>query len=329
MSGASSPAEASEPSRVATVAVVGAGFQGAQIAYRCALHGVGVVIFDASDQALQGAQSRVRDWAEGHVATGRLTEGAAVEVVSRVGSAATLAECLATADLVIESVPEVLDLKQEVWAQIDAAAPTHALLGTNSSSFKSSVIGAGVGRKELTFNVNFSMPVESDLVEVMWNRWTSEATRAAVRAWLLAIGMVYIESMKEIKGFAFNRVWRMIKKECLFLVDQGYVDPEDLDRAFILALETSVGPFQLMDMIGLDVVRDIEASYYEDSGDERDRPPQLLEQMVARGDLGRKTGHGFYTYPQPEYEREGWLRKQGMQGEGGSEEGPTTGEVRD
>ncbi|MCZ7665193.1 MAG: 3-hydroxyacyl-CoA dehydrogenase family protein [Thermoleophilia bacterium] len=298
------------------VAVVGAGFQGAQIAYRCAQYGLQVAAFDVSRAAMERAEQSARGWAEAHVAAGRLTELEAEDLLARITLAPTLDACVAAVDLVIEAVPEVLTLKQDVWEQIDVAAPPGVLLGTNSSSLKGSDIAVRTARKELTFNVNFGMPAESDLIEVMWNDWTSEPTKSAVRTWLGALGMVYIESKKEIKGYAFNRVWRAVKKECLFLADQGFCDPEDLDRAFIIALEAPTGPFQLMDKIGLDVVRDIELSYYQESGDERDRPPALLEEMVARGDLGRKTGRGFYQYPHPSFEREGWLLKKAHPPEG-------------
>ena len=123
--------------------------------------------------------------------------------------------------------------------------------------------------------------------------------------------MVPIVAYKEIMGFSFNRVWRAVKRETMHLVDQGYYTHEDLDRAWMMNFEMPCGPFGLMDKIGLDVIRDIEMQYYLNSGDERDKPPQMLVVMVARGDLGVKSGRGFYTYPHPACEQPGWLRKEG------------------
>jgi 3-hydroxybutyryl-CoA dehydrogenase len=104
---------------------------------------------------------------------------------------------------------------------------------------------------------------------------------------------------KEIKGFSVNRIWRAMKKESLKLWAEGYIDPETLDRGFVMEWNTSFGPFELMDKIGLDVVRDIELSYYRESGDISDLPPIALDEMIAKGYLGEKTGKGFYEYPKP------------------------------
>jgi 3-hydroxybutyryl-CoA dehydrogenase len=127
--------------------------------------------------------------------------------------------------------------------------------------------------------------------------------------------MVPIVTYKEIMGFSFNRVWRAIKREALHLVDAGFSDFEDLDRAWMLEFGTPYGPFGLMDMIGLDVVRDIEMQYYFESREERDRPPKLLDDLIANGRLGVKTGRGFYSYPNPNYKDPNWLHKLGPWGE--------------
>jgi 3-hydroxybutyryl-CoA dehydrogenase len=111
-------------------------------------------------------------------------------------------------------------------------------------------------------------------------------------------------------GFTFNRIWRAIKREALHLVDDGYGDFEDIDRAWILLFGTPLGPFGLMDQIGLDVVQDIEKQYFLSSGDERDKPPDFLRDFIAQGRIGVKSGRGFYTYPNPEYKQAGWLRKE-------------------
>ena len=113
---------------------------------------------------------------------------------------------------------------------------------------------------------------------------------------------------KILTGFVFNRVWRAVKRECLHLVAQGVASFEDVDRAWMIMTGGDVGPFGLMDMVGLDVVRDIERVYYGESGDPRDAPPQMLLDKIARGELGVKTGKGFYTYPHPAYEDPDWLK---------------------
>jgi len=298
------------------VAIVGAGVQGSMLAFRCALHGKQVALVDVDRQVLERAGGKIAGWLEERVSRGELSGAEAEAIRGRIVAHDALAEALADADIVIENVPEQLELKQTVWAQIDALAPEKTLLTTNSSSLRSSEIGAGVGRKDKTFNLNFMTPTEDDMVEVMWNDRTSAATREAALAFLESIRNIAIVTRREIKGFSLNRVWRAVKKECLRLWADGYIDPHDLDRAFMLEWRTGYGPFGLMDKVGLDVVRDIELSYYRESGDESDLPPRALEEMVERGDLGEKSGRGFYEYPDPAYLRPGWLRGEGRKEEG-------------
>jgi 3-hydroxybutyryl-CoA dehydrogenase len=174
---------------------------------------------------------------------------------------------------------------------------------------RSSQIGINVGRKEKTFNLNFMTPTIDDLVEVMWNSNTSEESKSLILAFLLSNNHIPIITNKEIKGFSLNRVWRMIKKECLKLWAEGYIKPEDLDRAFMMEWATDHGPFGLMDRVGLDVIRDIEYSYYNESGDQSDIPPKALSDMIEKGWLGEKSGKGFYNYPDPAYQRPDFLRK--------------------
>lgn len=290
------------------VTICGAGVQGSMIAFRCAIWGMEVALFDVDQLALQRATGKIQTWLRESVAADRVTEHESKAAWRRIAACDDLAAAVADADIVIENVPERLDLKQAVWGQIDALAPPKTLLTTNSSSLRSSEIGAAVGRKERTFNLNFMTPTEDDMVEVMWNSETSAATKEAALAFLESIHSVPIITRKEIKGFSLNRVWRAMKKECLRLWSEGYVDPHDLDRAFMLEWGTALGPFGLMDRVGLDVVRDVELSYFQESGDASDIPPRALEEMIAEGRLGEKSGTGFYEYPHPAYAGPRFLR---------------------
>jgi len=300
-----------QSTRLASVGIVGAGTQGSQIALRCVLAGREAHLFDVSSAQLEGALLQVRSWLDDRVSEAELTPEEAESSWARLHPCETLSECVANADIVIEAVPERLELKQAVWAQIDDLAPPKTLLTTNSSSLRSSVIGRDVRRKDRTFSLNFGQPAENDHVEIMWNAHTSPESKEAALAFLDSLGFIPLVTHKEISGFSLNRIWRAVKKESLRLVDQGYCDFQDIDRGSILVFGWSQGPFQLMDAIGLDVIRDIELSYYAESGDESDRPPRLLEDLVAKGHLGVKTGQGFYSYPHPEFEQRGWLRKHG------------------
>jgi 3-hydroxybutyryl-CoA dehydrogenase len=127
---------------------------------------------------------------------------------------------------------------------------------------------------------------------------------------MTSIGITSLMVLEESTGFIFNRVWRAIKRECLHLVDQGVASFQDVDRAWMTLYETPYGPFGMMDRVGLDVVRDIEIVYYEESRAERDAPPKMLLDMIERGELGVKTGKGFYVYPKPAFLEPGFLKGQ-------------------
>lgn len=283
---------------------------GRRIAYRSAVSGLETYLYDAFPDALSKALDVLQEWLWERAQREELTEEQGLAAWSRIRGCESLEECVADVDLVIETVPENVELKREVFAQIDELAPPEVLIATNSSSLPCSRLADATKRPEKVFNVNFSDPREDDLVEVMKGLQTSEETLAAGVEFVRSLGMVPIVTYNEIMGFSFNRVWRAIKRETLHLVADGYSDFQDLDRAWMLEFQMSYGPFGLMDKIGLDVIRDIEMQYYLDSGEERDRPPQMLEEMVAQGHLGVKSGRGFYTYPHPDYEQPGWLRKE-------------------
>lgn len=295
---------------VKNVTIIGVGTQGAQIAFRSAVYGKSVVAYDISDDMLQKTDEKIKGWLEKYVKEERLNDAGAKESYERIKYTTDLKESLKDADLVIEVVPERLQLKQRVWEEIDQLAPEKTLLTSNSSSLKSSSIGQNVKRKDKTFNINFMTPVEDDLVEVMWNSNTTEETKKGAMEYLNSLKLVPIVTNKEIKGFSHNRVWRAIKKEVLKLWDQDYSDFQDLDRAFMLEFGTNFGPFGLMDIVGLDVIRDIELSYYDESKDETDKPPKKLLDKIEKGELGVKTGKGFYDYPNPVYLDRSWLYKQ-------------------
>jgi len=217
-------------------------------------------------------------------------------------------EALIDADLVIEAVLEDLALKRRVFTQIDALAPPRAILATNSSSIPISKIEDVTQRPENCLNLHFYMPVAgNNLVDIMGGNQTTDSTMKAGKQWIRSIGCIPLTVKKEIFGFCFNRVWRSVKREVLHMWAEGFVDFRDIDRAWMVSFEMDSGPFGLMDMVGLDVTYNVEMSYYKDSKDMKDEPPEPLKAMVERKELGVKTGKGFYTYPDPEYAKTGFL----------------------
>lgn len=290
------------------ISIIGAGTQGSMLAFRGLAFGYDVTIYSRKESSRREAKEKIHTWLQNWAEEGRLQVTTPELGMERLHLAASLAEAVSQADIIIENVPEILDLKQVIWTEIDALAPSSALLATNSSSLKSSDIGINVRRKEKTFNVNYMTPTKDDLVEVMWNVHTSEETKSQALSFLRSQGHVPVVTLKEIKGFSLNRVWRAIKKECLYLWAQGYTTPENLDRAWMLEWGTPYGPFGLMDKVGLDIIQQIEWSYYAESHQEDDRPPKALSDMVAQGFLGEKSGEGFYRYPNPAYVRDNFLQ---------------------
>jgi 3-hydroxybutyryl-CoA dehydrogenase len=289
------------------VGIVGAGTMGRRIGFQCLINGVKVRLFDIRPEAAGEAVGAVRGLIEEREADGRLKKGTLAAALPLLSVSPTLEDCVSGADLVIENVPEKVELKRSVFAEIGKHVGPGTLLATNTSSIPGSQIADAVLRPERFLNFNWGKP-DDVRVEVMGHSRTAPETVEAVMAFLKRLGMVALQVRREIMGYACNRVWRAVKKEVLFLIDGGYMSPEDIDRGWMLEWETEVGPCGVMDYIGLDVVRDIELNYFRASGNPADRPPGFLEDMVSRGKLGQKTGEGFYKYPQPAYKRPGWLK---------------------
>jgi len=294
---------------IGRICVVGSGTMGHQIALQFAAHGYDVSITDISKDALDRARERIMEVLRHRVEDGKISPESMRESRQRIAYFTGIEEAAANADFVVEAVYEDVEVKRRVFGQLDAVCAPRTILASNTSSIRPSLLADATGRPEKVLAVNFSNPVwEHPCVEVMGSADTSEETIETTAQLLRRVGLTSILVEKEITGYAFNRVWRAIKREALHLVDGGYASFEDIDRAFMFNLGTPSGPFMIMDIIGLDVVLAIEERYYRESGDERDRPPGILREKVEKGDLGVKTGRGFYQYPDPVFKRPCWLR---------------------
>jgi 3-hydroxybutyryl-CoA dehydrogenase len=297
---------------IARVAVVGSGTMGRQIALQVARGGLPVTLYDLDPAALERAREAQRGFAAQFVAEGRLSADEADAALARVSYEADLTAATRDVDLVIEAVPERVDLKRQVFAQLDEYLPEGAIIATNSSSIRVSLLEDATARPERCANFHFYLPVQDNpMVEVGGGTRTAPETLDALDTFTRRIGMLPLRVRKESTGFIFNRVWRAIKKEVLKVADSGVASFEDIDRAWMIHYRTPKGPFGKMDEIGLDVVKAIEEVYAAESGDPGDLPPPILTDRVARGDLGEKTGRGFYQYPEPAWAAPGFLRPEG------------------
>ncbi len=291
---------------IRTVAIVGAGTMGRRIAFDCVRCGLRTRLYDAAPGVAEEAVAWVRSTMDHWREEGRVAADIAERAVALMQASQDLDECARDDDHARECVPENVALKRRVLTELDRVLPPNALIASNTSAIPASRLASATARPERVVNVNLGH-LGHRKVEVMGHVGTALETIATTRAFLRELGLVPIVVRGESVGYATNRVWRAVKKEVLKLLDRELVSAEDIDRGWMLDWGTKVGPCGLMDHIGLDVVRDIELIYYDESGDESDRPPALLDRMLAAGKLGTKSGEGFYRYPNPSYEQPGFL----------------------
>lgn len=270
-----------------TIGIVGAGTMGNEIGKQAVLHDYQVRIFDLDQDALEEAKENVTETVK------KQKDEKAVEKITVHDS---LAEAVSNADLVIEAVPEDRELKRKVFSQIDGAAPPSAIIATNSSSLPVSWLEDAVERKDKVLNIHFYLPIQDrPMADIMKGTETSDETLEIGKEWVESLDCTPLIVKKESFGFIFNRIWHVIKKECLKIWANGIATPEVVDKAWKIFSGMNIGPFAGMDAVGLDVVYDIEMSYYEESGDPDDKPPEKLKEKIERGELGMKTGQGFYN----------------------------------
>ncbi|MBW2618931.1 MAG: hypothetical protein JRC92_08660 [Deltaproteobacteria bacterium] len=284
------------------VALVGAGTLGSQIALAAAEAGYEVRVFDKRpgvlDETLAGIAAELK--AKGIEPLIPWDRWAAAQ--EAIIQATDMDEVVAGAELIIEAVPEKLEAKRAVFAELGAKASPEAILATNSSSIPISKIEDASGREGRCLNLHFYMILSGqNMVDIMGGSATLPQVIETGEAFVRSLNCLPLKVHKEILGFCFNRIWRAIKKEALYTWANGFVDFRDIDRGWRVFSGMPDGPFSFMDKIGLDVIYDIEMVYYNESKDPRDHPPKALKEMIDRGELGLKTGKGFYTYPDPEF----------------------------
>ncbi len=284
-------------SDVTTVAVIGAGTMGHGIAQVAAQAGCAVRLADAVPGAAARGLARVRKNLDGAVERGKTTPAERDAALGRLVASDAVEGAARGADLVVEAVPEDLDLKRALFAQLDAVAPERALLATNTSSLSVAAIAAATARPGRVLGMHFFNPVHlMKLVEVVTHAGTAPASTELAVALARRFGKEPIV-VRDSPGFASSRLGVALGLEAMRMLEESVASAEDIDRAMTLGYNHPVGPLRLTDLVGLDVRLAIARYLHRTLGDARFAPPAILERLVAEGKLGRKTGQGFFIWP--------------------------------
>lgn len=278
------------------VLVVGAGAMGSQVALVAALAGHRVALQDLSAEVLATAERQLRDRMARQVAKGRRTAEQVGEAFARLRLSTDLA-AVADVDLVIEAVVEKVDVKRDLFAELDRLCPPRTVLASNSSSFVPSAMASATLRADRFCNLHFFNPaLVMECVEVVRGPETSDDTFTEVLAYVERIGKKAVVLDREIPGFVANRILNAVRDEAIRLLEGGYASVEAIDTACRTALGYPMGPFELMDLTGIDIGFLTKQARFDETGDPADAPSATVRALVEAGHFGRKTGRGFYTY---------------------------------
>ncbi len=278
------------------VAVVGAGTMGHGIAYAAALAGFTVALTDSRAAALDAAVRRIGDLLAGGVQRGKLSDADRAAVAARVRAERALPAAVRDAAVVIEAVVEDLGVKQGLFAQLERAAPASALLATNTSSLSVASIASGARDPGRVVGMHFFNPVHAmKLVEVVTHPRVAAAVVERAVAFARALGKEPIV-VRDSPGFASSRLGVALGLEAMRMLEQGVASAEDIDKAMELGYGHPMGPLKVTDLVGLDVRLAIADYLFRTLEEPQFEPPKILRDKVAKGELGRKTGKGFYTW---------------------------------
>jgi 3-hydroxybutyryl-CoA dehydrogenase len=278
------------------VVVVGAGTMGHGIAQVAAMAGARVVLVDREADLVQAGLARIRQNLDAGVQRGKVDDAARTDTLERLSGSTDLTEAARDVDLAVEAVPEVLSLKRSVFETLEGSAPPGAVLATNTSSLSVSALQAGLRHPGRVLGLHFFNPVHiMALVEVVRGEATADDVVDDGVAFARRMGKEPIV-VRDSPGFASSRLGLVLGLEAMRMLEEGVASAADIDTAMTLGYRHPMGPLHLTDLVGLDVRLHIAEYLHEKLGGDRFRPPRILEEKVARGELGRKTGQGFFTW---------------------------------
>ncbi|MBX7155715.1 MAG: 3-hydroxybutyryl-CoA dehydrogenase [Bacteriodetes bacterium] len=278
------------------VVVIGAGTMGNGIAHVSAQFGHDVVIVDVNEAALERGKSTIEKNLARQVTKGSLSEEQKNETLGRITLSTNLEQAAASADIIIEAASENFEIKKKLFGIIDAASKPECILASNTSSISITEIAACTKRPDKVIGMHFFNPVPvMKLCELVRGQATSDETYATVRAMAVKLEKTPVE-VQDYPGFISNRILMPMINEAIYCVMENVASVEDIDTVMKLGMAHPMGPLTLADFIGLDVCLAIMEVLHDGLGDSKYRPCPLLRRMVAAGQLGRKSGKGFYAY---------------------------------
>jgi len=278
------------------ILVIGAGTMGGGIAQLCAQQGLDAVITDISQDLVDQAKSRIESGLARRVANDKITEEEKEAVLSHILTASDLSVA-GEADIVIECIVENLEIKKKLFSELDKLARPEVILATNTTSLSISAMAAATSRPDKVVQMHFfNPPVIMKLVEIMPGQKTSQETLDAAEAFAKQLGKDPVVCKNEAPAGIVSRILGQLLNEATWLVASGVAAAADVDKAMKLGANHPMGPLQLVDMIGLDIHRAKMETLYTTLDDPRYKHPKLLDEMIAAGNLGKKSGKGFYEY---------------------------------
>jgi 3-hydroxybutyryl-CoA dehydrogenase len=278
------------------LAVIGAGLMGSGIAQVAAQAGWQVVLRDITDDALSRGVEAISKSTARFVEKGRISSDDRDATLARVSTTTDL-DAVADADIVVEAIFEQVEVKQEIFRELDRICRDGAVLASNTSAIPITTIASATRRPEAVVGTHFFSPVPMmELCELIRGLHTSDETLASARAFAESAGKTCVVVKRDVAGFVTTRLISALVMEAVRLYEAGVASAEDIDTACKLGFGHAMGPLATTDLTGVDILRHATANIYAETGDPKFFPPETLSRMVAAGDLGRKTGRGFYTY---------------------------------